>query len=726
MSSYLWSDGSTTQSITASTAGNYAVTVTNSDGCSATSAATPITSSTITTPSITSSGSTTICSGSNVTLSVPTGYASYSWSDGSTTNSITTGTAGNYSVTVTNADGCSTTTSATAVTVNTPPTAAITSSGTGSICSGASETLTATAGMTSYQWYANGTAITGATNATYTANAAGNYSVSVVDANGCSDISSNYAITNAAAPVATITNSGSSVLCAGDSTILSAPSGMSSYLWSDGSTTQSITASTAGNYAVTVTNSDGCSATSAATPITSSTITTPSITSSGSTTICSGSNVTLSVPTGYASYSWSDGSTTNSITTGTAGNYSVTVTNADGCSTTTSATAVTVNTPPTAAITSSGTGSICAGASETLTATAGMTSYQWYANGTAITGATNATYTANAAGNYSVSVVDSNGCSDISSNYAITNAAAPVATITNSGSSVLCTGDSTTLSAPSGMSSYLWSTGDTAQNITALGAGNFTVTVTNANGCSTTSAATSITASQITAPTVTSNGSLEFCDGGSVSLAVPMGYSSFMWNNGSGFSQIVVSTSGDYYAQVMNSDGCSINSDTVTVTVFPTPPTPSISYTANDTLMTSSEVNGNQWYFNGNMMPGETNQTLRPLNLGNYSVRIVDSNGCEGEMSAMQFYNSIGLEEQLMNQIKLFPNPTTGTVSLELNNLEIDLIRVIDGRGRVVTEMVSCNNNCQIDISEYQDGLYQFLFVSSSGAQVSKSVILQK
>jgi hypothetical protein len=276
------------------------------------------------------------------------------------------------------------------------------------------------------------------------------------------------------------------------------------------------------------------------------------------------------------------------------------------------------------------------------------------------------------------------------------------------------------------MSNYLWSTGDTTQNITALGAGNFTVTVTNANGCSATSAATSIAASQITAPTVTSNGALEFCDGGSVSLAVPMGYSSFMWNNGSGFSQIVVSATGDYYAQVMNSDGCSISSDTVTVTVFPTPPTPSISYTANDTLMTSSEVNGNQWYFNGNMMPGETNQTLRPLNLGNYSVRIIDSNGCEGEMSAIQFYNSIGLEENLADQIALYPNPTTGIVSLELNNLELDLIRVIDGRGRVITEITSCNNNCQIDISEYQDGLYQFLFVTSSGAQVSKSVILQK
>jgi hypothetical protein len=355
-----------------------------------------------------------------------------------------------------------------------------------------------------------------------------------------------------------------------------------------------------------------------------------------------------------------------------------------------------------------------------------MTSYQWYANGTAISGATTSTYTVNVAGNYTVNVVDANGCSDISSNYTITNAAAPVATITNNGANVLCAGDSTTLSAPSGMSGYLWSNGDTTQTITALGAGSFTVTVTNANGCSATSAPTSITASQITAPTVTSNGVLDFCDGGSVSLAVPMGYNSFMWNNGSGFSQITVTTSGDYYAQVMNSDGCSVNSDTVTVTVFPTPPTPSISYTANDTLMTSSEPTGNQWYFNGNMMPGETGQTLRPLNLGNYSVRLIDTNGCEGDMSAMQFYNSIGLEEQLIDLIKLFPNPTTGIVSLELSNLELDLIRVIDGRGRVVSEMTSCNNNCQIDLSEYQDGLYQFLFVTSSGSQVSKSVILQK
>ena len=91
----------------------------------------------------------------------------------------------------------------------------------------------------------------------------------------------NYTITNAPPPVATITNAGSSVLCAGDSTTLSAPSGMSAYLWSNGEITSSITTSTAANYSVTVTNVDGCSATSAATAITTSSIITPMITSNG-------------------------------------------------------------------------------------------------------------------------------------------------------------------------------------------------------------------------------------------------------------------------------------------------------------------------------------------------------------------------------------------------------------------------------------------------------------
>jgi len=711
--------GAVSSTLSASSSGSYAVEVTSSDGCSALSASQTVVKNLNPTASISNATALSFCDGGSVVLSAPSAM-SYAWSTGATSQTVTQSSSGQVGLTITDANGCTSAASPVTVNVYSVPAMTVTSASSTSICQGESVTLQAGGGFSSYAWS------NGATNQNLIATTAGSYSVTGTTSDGCTATSAAQTVTVNAVPTATITNAGSSVLCSGGSATLSAPSGMSSYLWSDGSTSQSITTSTAGNYTVTVTNAGGCSATSTAAAITTSSITTPSISSSGSTTLCSGSNVTLSVPTGYSSYLWSNGATTSATSVSASGNYSVTLTNADGCSTTTSATAVTVNTPPTATIISTGTGAICAGASETLSATSGMSSYQWYANGTAITGATSATYTANASGNYSVSVVDANGCSDISTSYSITNAAAPVATITNAGSSVLCSGGSASLSAPSGMSSYLWSDGSTSQSITTSTAGNYTVTVTNAGGCSATSPTTVISTSQITAPTVTSNGALEFCDGGVVSLAVPTGYISFMWNNGSNFSQITATTSGDYYAQVMNADGCTAYSDTVTVEVFPTPPTPSISYTANDTLMTSSEVTGNQWYFNGNMMPGETGQTLRPLNLGNYSVRVVDTNGCEGDMSAMQFYNSVGFEEALANQIRLFPNPTSGAVTLELGAVKVASVRIYDARGRLLESISSCPSNCRLELGSFEDGMYQLVVHTEEGITITKPVVLQK
>jgi hypothetical protein len=499
---------------------------------------------------------------------------------------------------------------------------------------------------------------------------------------------------------------------------------MSSYLWSDGSTTQSITTSTAGSYSVTVTNTAGCSATSAATTIATSNIATPNITASGSTTLCSGSSVTLSVPTGYASYSWSNGATTNSITSNTSGSYTVTVTNSNGCSATTSATSVTVNTPPTASINSTGTGAICAGGSETLLGPTGMTSYQWYLGGNAISGASSASLTATTAGTYSLSVVDGNGCTATSSLYTITTAANPVATIVNSGSALLCSGASTTLTAPAGMNGYTWSTGDTTQSIVVSSAGSYTVTVVNSGGCSATSTATVISTSQIAAPTISVSGPLAFCAGGSVTLGVPMGYSSYSWNSGAISTQLVATQAGDYYATVTNSDGCTASSDTVSVVVFATPPTPSISYTANDTIMISSIADGNQWYFNGNILQGETNDTLRPLNFGNYSVRVVDTNGCEGGMSGMQFYNSVGIAEDLERMIKLYPNPTQGLVTLDLGVIEVSTLRIFDAQGRMLVEQSSCTGQCQFDLSEYRTGIYRLLITTNEGHVVTKSIVL--
>ena len=711
--------GGTSSTLSATSSGSYAVEVTSSDGCSSLSSSQSVTKNALPTAAISNASALSFCDGGSVTLSAPSGM-SYAWSTGATTQSITQSSSGQIGLTITDANGCSSMATPVTVNVYSVPSMTVTSASSTSICQGQSVTLQASGGFSSYAWS------NGATNQNLIATTAGNYTVTGTTSDGCTATSVAQSVVVNANPVATVTNSGSSVLCSGQSTTLTAPSGMSSYLWSDGSTTQSISASTAGNYTVTVTNAGGCSATSSAAAITSSSITTPSISSSGSTTLCSGSNVTLSVPTGYSSYLWSNGATTSATSVSASGNYSVTLTNADGCSTTTSATAVTVNTPPTASITSTGTGAICAGSSETLSATSGMSSYQWYANGTAITGATSATYTANASGNYSVSVLDANGCSDISTNYVITNAAPPTATITNSGSSVLCAGDSTTLTAPSGMSSYLWSNGSTSQSLTVAAAGNYSVTVTNAGGCSATSTILAISTSQITAPMIVTSGALEFCQRESVTLGVPQGYSAYSWNTGAGFSQLVANQSGSYFATVSNTDGCAVNSDTVTVTVFATPVTPSIAYSANDTVMVSNVASGNQWYFNGTLMQGETNDTLRPLNLGNYSVRVIDTNGCEGDMSAMQFYNSIGFEEVLANQIRLFPNPTSGAVTLELGAVKIASVRIYDARGRLLESVSSCPSNCRLELGNFENGMYQLVVHTEDGVTITKPVVLQK
>lgn len=138
-------------------------------------------------------------------------------------------------------------------------------------------------------------------------------------------------------------------------------------------------------------------------------ITIPTITPSGSTTFCQGDSVTLSSSI-ENTYLWSTGATTQNITITTSGNYSVTVTNVNGCSSISAVESVIVN-PSTPIITQSGTN---------LSSSA-ATSYQWYLNGIIITGANSQNYTVIQNGNYTVIVTDSTGCSATSAPFVFNN-----------------------------------------------------------------------------------------------------------------------------------------------------------------------------------------------------------------------------------------------------------------------------------------------------------------
>jgi hypothetical protein len=355
---------------------------------------------------------------------------------GATSSSYTANASGSYTVVVTNASACSATSTATVVTVNALPTATITPATATTFCQGGSVVLNANTGTgLSYQWYNNASAISGATSASYTANASGSYTVVVTNASTCSATSTATVVTVNTLPTATITPATATTFCQGGSVVLNANTGTGlSYQWRlngtniTGATSSSYTANASGSYTVVVTNASACSSTSTATVVTVNALPTATITPATATTFCQGGSVVLNANTGTGlSYQWRlngtniTGATSSSYTANASGSYTVVVTNASTCSATSTATVVTVNALPTATITPATATTFCQGGSVVLNANTGTgLTYQWRLNGTNISGATSSSYTANASGSYTVVVTNTSSCSATSTSVDVT------------------------------------------------------------------------------------------------------------------------------------------------------------------------------------------------------------------------------------------------------------------------------------------------------------------
>ncbi len=612
---YNWSTGASAPTITVSEGGTYVCTFTNSYNCSSTQS---VEVSMFSSPVIT--GETAFCTGGSTTLTA-TGGTSYTWSTGATTPTITVSQPGTYSVTGSSVGGC---TGSSSVTVVENPLPTVEISGYPVICSGIGAELTATEGS-SYLWS------TGEDTRSITANYTGNFSVLVTDVNGCSNTTS---VEVTALPGVSI--SGNTNICQGESTTLSVEMD-GSYLWSTGAQTALITVSDAGYYSVTVSLPNGCSA-SATANVSINPQPVPTI--SGNTTICQGETTTLTANWGV-SYRWSTNATAASISVGTSGLYSVTVTNAQGCSASTF-TNVTVNPLPT--VTISGNTSTCQGSTTTLTAN-GAQSYQWN------TGSTNATISVGAAGNFTVTGYSAAGCSNTASAFVtiyptyntpvshamcqgetynffgqnLTNAGTyshtlytqngcdsiitltltvrdlPVPTI--SGNTTICQGETTTLVATGG-TSYQWSAMGQGNSITVTEAGTYTVTATNAQGCSAT-ASTYVTVNPL--PNITISGNTAVCQGNTTTL-VANGAQSYQWNTGSTNAAISVGSAGNFIVTGYSAQGCT-SSNSVYVQIYPTYNTP----------VSHSICQGETYNFFG----------LNLTNAGTYSHTLYTQNGCD-------------------------------------------------------------------------------------------------
>lgn len=586
---YLWSTGATTTSIVVNASGNYTVTATNAAGCTGTSAATAVTVNPNPNATISAGGPTTFCQGENVVLTASVGSA-YLWSTGATTQSITTASSGNYSVTVTNASGCSTASGSTPVTVNPLTIPVITANGPTTFCPGGSVILTSS--IPSGILWSNG-----ATTQNIEVTSAGSYTVT--DQSTCGSTSATTMISVSAGAIPTISAGGPLTFCTGGSVILTS-SPADGYLWSTGATTQSITVSTAGNYSVTTTGT--CSGTSLPTGVSVMAVSVPTISASGPTSICTGGNVILTSSLA-TSYLWSTGATTQSITVTAAGNYSVT--NTGTCGGTSAATMVNLITPLIPTISANGPLTFCTGGSVILTSST-ADRYLWS------TGATTQSITVNQDGDYSVTTTGVCAASSAPVHITINDSANP--TISSNGPLLFCLGDSVILTS-SISSGYLWSTGATTQSITVKATGSYSVTTSGI--CAGTSSATTVAILPATNPTITASGPLTFCQGDSIELTSSDGIS-FLWSTGETTQSVTVKAAGSY--SVTTSGACGgISAATIVVVNASAIPTITasgpLSFCLGDSVtLTSSTASHYTW------STGDTTQIITIKVAGNYTV----------------------------------------------------------------------------------------------------------
>jgi large repetitive protein len=649
---YSWSNGAAVATATGLAAGTYSVTATDANGCTSTASVT-ITQPVAASATITSQTN-VLCNGASTgaaTASTTGGTNPYNfvWSNGATTassatSSITGLAAGTYGVTSTDANGCTSTASVTI----TEPTALVASIATQTnvACNGGSTgttTVSVSGGVSPYTYvWSNAD-----TSATTSGLAVGTYTVTTTDANGCTSTAS-ATITEPTAVIATI-SSQVNVLCNGGANGSATASatggtGLTTYLWSNAATGATASGLAAGSYTVTATDSNGCTSTATAT------ITEPAVlVSTASLTnnaLCNGgasgaATVAATGGTPNYTYSWSNGAILATAAGLTAGTYSVTITDANGCTDSSSV----VITEPTAVSTSitSQTNVLCNGASTgaaAVSTTGGTNPYNFvWSNGATTASSATSSITGLAAGTYGVTSTDANGCTSTAS-VTITEPTALVASIATQ-TNVACNGGSTgttTVSVSGGVSpyTYVWSNADTSATTSGLAVGTYTVTTTDANGCTSTASAT-ITEPTAVIATISSQVNV-LCNGGAngsatVTSTGGTGTKTYLWSNAATGATATGLAAGSYTVTATDANGCtSIATATITEPLAPV----SLSITS----QTSAACNGGTpgsatvvavggtgtiTYLWSN---GLSTATASSLPAGSYTVTATDVNAC--------------------------------------------------------------------------------------------------
>lgn len=742
--SYQWSNGATAATLNltmASQSGVYTVTATNSCGDIDISA--PIAVSIYENTTFVLNATDAACGAADgsatVTIVSGTNPHSFLWNNLGTSASISNLSPGTYTVTVSNSSNGVCPDYAQSVTVtggSTPiPSTVSTVDATCFNSTDGSGTVDATGSTAPYTYaWANGD-----TGPTSTNLSAGANVVTVTDDVGCS---TTHTVT-VGAPAAITTNVVTvDADCGGSNGAASlfptGGAGNFSYFWSNGSPNQTATGLSAGIYTVTVSDMDNCTTTASATVNTNGSLSSSigfmeDISCLGA---CDGiATVTAGGGTTPLTYLWDDpaGQTIVTATGLCEGTFNVTVTDATGCLAISS---VTMTDPAGMTLSTTSADESCGTSNGVVSANAaggsGNFTYAWSNGGTtqAITGLP--------AGTYTVTVTDSTGCSSVNTTT-ITNENNLSAT-TGSSNPACGTSNGTATAVLNGGNnpSYLWSDalGQTTQTATGLGAGSYTVTITDGSGCSTTANVTLNDAGAGTVTTVVNDASCPGIADGTASALIANGTSPFtyLWSNGQNSSIAIDLVADIYVCTVTDAAGCvAIQSATVSEPAAMVISTSTVADTTNTCigfgLITIDSGGTAPFAFLWSDPFAQTTAIASGLCVGTYSVTVTDNDGCSTIQSVtISNTNGVAAPVAAAAELRVYPNPASEQLTVLWTGAPNDNGRILlmNSVGQLVRQQrVSTGDvSARINVADLPKGVY-WLRYEATGHSVSRAVIVQ-
>jgi len=272
-------------------------------------------------------------------------------------------------------------------------------------------------------------------------------------------------------------------------------------------------------------------------------------------------------------------------------------------------------------------------------------------------------------------------------------------------------------------------------NPAALTTGNYSVTVTDVNGCSQ-SSSIFIADGPLFELQITPSGQVQICEGSSVQLNAGAGYAAYNWSTGATVQTVTVSNPATYWVSVVNANGCVSSADTVYLSYLQ-PLVPNINETGQGLLVCTNDSSSSyQWYFNGAPISGATNYDYCPTQSGNYTVVVIDANGCEVESTTSEYTFmddspcATGIQEHDLS-LDVYPNPSTGQFTVRYaftKQMDVQLT-VYDLMGKQVvvpTKLTSMNGTSVIDLSQQTDGVYTLRIEAGVDRLYQERLILVK